>query len=120
MADSDRDVGCAVDRVENSDRISIMDKVTDQLQITIPQSLVNEFGIVPGDEMSYQSTGDAIRIVPKKPRHALDLQTRLALFDQATERQATRQRKVATAPIQSDATDRGWTRENLYHRGRAD
>lgn len=97
-----------------------MEKVTDKMQITIPKPLADEFGIAPGDEMSCQSTGDAIRVIPKKARHTLDLQTRLALFDQATERQVTRQRHAAQEPTSSSTTDRGWTREELYQRGRAD
>ena len=51
--------------------------------------------------------------VPK----ALDLETRLRLFDQATERQRRRQREDPVPPADGD---RGWTREEPYDRGARD
>jgi hypothetical protein len=44
------------------------------------------------------------------------LAARLKLFDQATERQRLRQ---ARRRGRRAAKDRGWTREELYERGRA-
>jgi hypothetical protein len=42
---------------------------------------------------------------------------RLRLFDQATARQRARETK---RPAEPPARDRGWTREELYRRGRPD
>ena len=44
-----------------------------------------------------------------------DLAMRLRLFDQATDRQRRRQQDVRLAPADGD---RGWSREDLYDRGR--
>ena len=46
----------------------------------------------------------------------LDRETRLRLFDQATERQRRRQQD---APLTPAGPDRGWSREDLYARARA-
>jgi len=46
----------------------------------------------------------------------MDVETRLRLFDAATERQRLRQ---STGRKLRAAADRGWRREDLYERGRA-
>lgn len=46
-----------------------------------------------------------------------DVQERLRLFDDATRRQ--REREARNPPMPEEA-DRGWTREDLYRRGRLD
>ena len=43
------------------------------------------------------------------------IEERLALFDQVVERQREREARRPPEPL---ATDRGWTREELYDRGR--
>jgi len=94
-----------------------MAKVTAKLQVTIPKALATQYGIEPGDEILWQAGGEAIRLVPTSLRRArLSAEERLALFDAATERQ--RQREAAGGP-RPRGKDRGWTREELYTRGRA-
>jgi AbrB family looped-hinge helix DNA binding protein len=93
-----------------------MTRVTGKFQITLPKRLVDAFGICVGDEVELVAAGDAIRIVPANAvRSGLSTQERLRLFDEATQRmQASVQENNLAA-----ASDRGWTREELYDRGRA-
>jgi AbrB family looped-hinge helix DNA binding protein len=92
-----------------------MTRVTGKFQITLPKRLVDAFGIRVGDEVELVAAGDAIRIVPANTvRSGLSTEERLRLFDEATQRmQASAKKKKM--PL---ATDRGWTREELYDRGR--
>lgn len=93
-----------------------MGKVTSKLQVTVPKAIADQYGIRPGDEIEWVAAGDTIRVVP--PGHATragDRQTRLAVFDAATERQRRRQ---AGRRKSGAALDRGWRREDLYERGR--
>jgi len=89
-----------------------MAKVTSKLQVTVPKALAERFGIAPGDEIEWEPAGDVIRVVPARRAPAPDRTRRLRLFDRATERQRERER---TGPIER-ATERGWTREELYER----
>jgi AbrB family looped-hinge helix DNA binding protein len=92
-----------------------MAKVTSKLQITLPKALAEEFGIQPGDPIEWRSAGEVIHLVPKAAqRNRVDIEERLASFDQATRRQRSRQRGKTT----SRAAERGWAREELYDRGR--
>jgi AbrB family looped-hinge helix DNA binding protein len=94
-----------------------MAKVTSKMQITIPKRLAEQVGIAPGDEIRFIAAGDGIRMVPagKRIATALSTEERLRLFRAATARQRTREKKlkVTAAP-----GDRGWTREELYTRGK--
>ena len=92
-----------------------MAKVTSKLQVTVPKALADRFGITPGDDIEWEAAGDAIRVVPARrvPRNLIA--ARLARFDQATERQRQRE-KDSPRP---QASERGWTREDLYDRSRA-
>ncbi|TAK51685.1 MAG: AbrB/MazE/SpoVT family DNA-binding domain-containing protein [Gammaproteobacteria bacterium] len=94
-----------------------MAKVTSKMQITIPKRLAEQVGIAPGDEIQFTAAGDGIRMVPagKRIATALSTEERLRLFRAATARQRTREKKtkVTAAP-----GDRGWTREELYTRGK--
>ncbi|OFV88945.1 MAG: hypothetical protein A3J75_08525 [Acidobacteria bacterium RBG_16_68_9] len=92
-----------------------MAKVTSKLQVTVPKALAERYDIEPGDEIEWEAAGDAIRVVPRRKKPAGDVPTRLKLFDQATARQRERERSNPLAP----AADRGWSREELYDRGRA-
>jgi len=92
-----------------------MAKVTSKLQVTVPKALADRYGIEPGDEIDWQAAGDAIRVVPSRKRTRRDATTRCRLFDKATDRQ--REREAAQPPAR--AAGRGWTREELYERGRA-
>jgi AbrB family looped-hinge helix DNA binding protein len=92
-----------------------MTRVTGKFQITLPKRLVDAFGIRVGDEVELVAAGDAIRIVPANGmRSELSAQERLRLFDEATQRTTTSAKKKKLPP----ATDRGWTREEIYDRGR--
>jgi AbrB family looped-hinge helix DNA binding protein len=93
-------------------------KVTSKLQVTIPKTIAERYGIAPGQEIEWLHAGDAIRVVPQSasPR-ALDRRARLEMFDQATARQLARQ--GAQTPSAKRGEDRGWTREDLYERGHA-
>lgn len=96
-----------------------MAKVTSKLQVTVPKSLARRYGIRPGDEIRFEEAGETIRVVPPAASAAeqeLDVETRLRLFDAATERQRARQ----AGRRRRAAAGRGWTREELYDRGRPD
>jgi AbrB family looped-hinge helix DNA binding protein len=93
-----------------------MAKVTSKLQITLPKRLAEQFAIRPGDDIEWMAAHDSIRVVPARGRSGrLDMGARLKLFDRATERQRRRQ---AGRRVRGAAPDRGWTREDLYDRGR--
>ena len=93
-----------------------MTRVTGKFQITLPKRLVDAFGIRVGDEVELVAAGDAIRIVPANAnRSGLSMEERLRLFDEATQRMKKRAREKKLPP----ASDRGWSREELYDRGRA-
>ena len=89
-----------------------MAKVTSKYQVSIPKALAEQLQIRPGDEIDWRIAGEELRVThAKKP---LSIEERLHLFDEATKRQATRNRR-RTRPT---AGDRGWKREDLYDRGR--
>lgn len=93
-----------------------MARVTSKLQVTVPKAIANAHGIKPGDEIVWASAGDVIRVVPAGGRRKVrDVAERLRLFDLASARQRRRQR--GARPAKTSA--RGWTREELYERGRA-
>lgn len=95
-----------------------MAKVTSKLQVTIPKAIADEYGIAPGDEIDFQPAGPQIRVVPRRAagRGRLSLAERLRLFDEARKRQRRREKKMKL-PARPPA-DRGWTREDLYTRGK--
>jgi AbrB family looped-hinge helix DNA binding protein len=99
-----------------------MSKVTTKLQLTVPKAIADKYGIRPGDEVEWVPAGETIRVVPlsrtRRSSQELSVKERLALFDQATERQREREllNKQEATSSQSDA-DRGWTREDIYIRG---
>ncbi len=94
-----------------------MAKVTSKLQVTIPKALADRYGIHPGDEIDWEPAGQFIRVVPPgRRRLRLSAVERLRMFDDATDRQRERQ---ARQPSTTGATDRGWTRDELYERGSA-
>jgi len=94
-----------------------MAKVTSKYQVTVPRKIADAYAIRPGDEIDWVPAGDVIHVIPPGKRAvALDRESRLRLFDRATERQGWR----ATAPRPMESPDRGWSREDLYDRGRVD
>lgn len=91
-----------------------MSRVTSKLQVTIPKAVADRYGITPGAEIEFEPAGDVIRVVPglrpvRSPRE------RVKLFERALARQREREAGRAVTEVQ----DRGWTREDLYDRGRA-
>lgn len=93
-----------------------MTRVTGKFQITLPKRLVDAYGIRVGDEVELVPSGDAIAIVPARAaKPVLSAEERLRHFDAATQRQRARERAV---PRKAATKNRGWTREELYTRGR--
>lgn len=92
-----------------------MSKITGKFQLTLPKRLVEAYGIRIGDEVDLLPAGESISLVPaRRARGAATSQDRLRHFDRATDRQRKRE---ATRTLKA-AKDRGWTREELYARGR--
>jgi len=103
-----------------------MSKVTSKYQVTMPKKIAESYAIRPGDEIDWVPAGDVIRVIPAGKRApGLDRETQLRLFDQATERHRKRTAmqgpspKPAAAKPQSHPRGRGWSREDLYSRGRS-
>lgn len=96
-----------------------MSKVTSKLQVTIPKRIADRYGIRPGDDIDWAEAGESIRVLPGggRPEAPGEPERRLELFDAATARQCERQADDERAP---DPAGRGWSREELYGRGRAD
>ena len=91
-----------------------MAKVTSKYQVTLPKVTAERYNIHPGDDIDWVAAGDVIRVIPPGERAvAEDFESRLRLFDQATERI---RRRSAGRPKRS--ADRGWNRKDLYKRGR--
>jgi AbrB family looped-hinge helix DNA binding protein len=92
-----------------------MARVTSKLQVTIPKAIAERYGIEPGKEIDWLPAGDAIRVVPPAGRRKqVDTRRRLELFDRATDRQRAREAERGSLRA---GDERGWTREDLYHRG---
>jgi AbrB family looped-hinge helix DNA binding protein len=90
-------------------------KVTGKFQITLPKALADQCRIRVGDELELRPVGRSIQIDKRTTHDASQLRRdRLAHFDRATARQRTRQRISRLTPTRS----RGWTRDDLYVRGR--
>ncbi len=96
-----------------------MSLVTSKLQVTLPKAIADKYQIRPGDEIEWLEAGDGIRVVPAKALPLkLSAKERLGLFDEASRRQRERE---ASGPhgTEPPGADRGWTREEIYDRGRA-
>jgi AbrB family looped-hinge helix DNA binding protein len=93
-----------------------MAKVTSKYQVTVPKVIADRYHIRPGDNIEWVPAGEAIRVIPIGKRKAPeDREMRLRIFDDATARHAKR-----GGPQKTEApADRGWTREDLYERGRS-
>jgi AbrB family looped-hinge helix DNA binding protein len=92
-----------------------MAKVTSKFQVTLPKAIADMYKIQPGDDIDWVAAGDVIRVIPPGGQSiGEDRDVRLRLFDQATERIRTRAKAQRSQPSRS----RGWTREDLYTRGR--
>jgi AbrB family looped-hinge helix DNA binding protein len=92
-----------------------MSKITGKYQLTLPKRLVDAYGIKVGDEVDLLPAGDKISLVPERQsKTSANPEERLRYFDRATERQRKRDGKRSLKLEK----DRGWTREELYRRGR--
>lgn len=90
-----------------------MARVTSKLQVTIPKAVADRYEIEPGAEIVFEPAGDVIRVIPGR-RSVDDPRKRVKLFEQALARQ--RQREAGR--VFPDVLERGWSREDLYDRGR--
>ena len=92
-----------------------MAKVTSKYQVTLPKAIADEFNIRPGDDIDWVAAGEVIRVIPPGKQVVTEgLESRLRLFDQATERLRRPAGRRNKRPH-----DRGWRREDLYTRGRS-
>lgn len=92
-----------------------MGKITSKYQVSIPKALAERLGVGPGDEIEWHLAGKELRVTPVVDGAVTtNVDERLRSFDEATKRQAKRRRGKATAA----PSGRGWTREELYVRGR--
>ncbi|MGH9422411.1 MAG: AbrB/MazE/SpoVT family DNA-binding domain-containing protein [Thermoanaerobaculia bacterium] len=89
-----------------------MARVASRLRVTIPKSLAQRYDIRPGDEIDFVATGDGLRLSPVR---SFSIETRLEIFDAAT----LRQKKRGRVRRGSVSGGRGWTRADLYKRGRS-
>lgn len=111
-----------------------MSKVTSKLQVTLPKAIADRYGVGPGSVVVFEPAGESIRVlVAREPGLAQSasgsIADKQALLQAASLRQAVRNRRhrlARTAPgrkAKPDQTakpvERGWTREELYDRGRA-
>ena len=93
-----------------------MAKVTSKYQVTVPKVIARQYGLRPGDDIDWVAAGEVIRVIPSaKQVSPQDRESKLRLFDQATKRHRRRPRE----PVAKRPKDRGWTREDLYARGRS-
>lgn len=111
-----------------------MSKVTSKLQVTLPKAIADRYGVGPGSNVVFEPAGESIRVlVAREPglgsSSGMSIADKQALLDAASLRQAVRNRrhrlastaagrKAKPGPAAKQA-GRGWTREELYDRGRA-
>jgi len=95
-----------------------MSKVTSKLQVTIPKRIAEQFSIRPGDEIDFVATAEGLRIVTaaRPDASGLSVAERLRLFEEGNERQRRRQARMKLPA--NPPTERGWTRAELYTRGK--
>jgi AbrB family looped-hinge helix DNA binding protein len=94
-----------------------MSKVTSKYQVTLPKVIAEQYDIHPGDEIQWMPAGEVIRVIPVGTALVSeDRESKLQLFDRATERH--RKRETAAKTKRPDQS-RGWRREELYIRGRS-
>jgi AbrB family looped-hinge helix DNA binding protein len=90
-------------------------KITSKYQVTVPKVIAEKYGLRPGDEIAWIASGEVIRVIPPTQQVlAEDRDSRLRLFDQATERNRRAEKRKGAPP-----RERGWARQDLYARGRS-
>lgn len=89
-----------------------MSKITAKYQLTIPRAIAQSVGLKPGDPVTWEAAGDAVRLRAESVSHekTRSVTDQLILFDLSTERADHRARLRGTATPQA----RGWSREELY------
>jgi AbrB family looped-hinge helix DNA binding protein len=87
-------------------------KLTSKYQLTLPKAAAEKIGLRPGDDVDCEPAGEIIRVRAKRPTPSRSVTDQLVLFDLATERQRHREHLHAPSP----ASERGWTRDDLYER----
>jgi len=93
-----------------------MAKVTSKFQVTMPRKIAEQYRIQPGDEIDWVAAGEVIRVIPPgKVAVSESRESQLRWFDQATDRQRRRSARRGVGR----SSDRGWSREDLYGRGRS-
>jgi AbrB family looped-hinge helix DNA binding protein len=92
-----------------------MAKVTSKFQVSIPKTLADQLHIRPGDEIDWRIACGELRIAPADASRPLSRERRLELFDLASQRQAARNKLHRP---KRPSSSRGWTRDELYDRGR--
>jgi AbrB family looped-hinge helix DNA binding protein len=94
-------------------------KVTSKLQVTVPKAVADRVGIRPGDDIEWIVDGHGMRVVLARHRRPLSAAERLQIFDEATARQEARNRSWRRSHgAKTRTADRGWTRSEIYTRGR--
>jgi AbrB family looped-hinge helix DNA binding protein len=91
-----------------------MARVTGKFQLTLPKALAEAAGIRVGDELDVERVGTRLELKVRSAGDVSPEAARLAHFDRASARR--RKRGFARAGF---TAGRGWTREELYRRGRA-
>ena len=79
-----------------------MAKITSKYQVTVPQAIAQQYGIRPGDDIEWVPAGEVIRVVLSRKKAAApeDTESKLRLFDEATERHRnTRDRLSPGGPV---------------------
>jgi len=96
-----------------------MAKVTSKLQITIPKRIAEQYGIKPGDELEFVPRTGGIQLLPQgrisEPR--LSPEERVRLFEDSMAYVDKRAEELGIKPV-ADESQRDWTREELYTRGK--
>ena len=93
--------------------------MTSKLQVTIPKVIARAHGIEPGCEVEFESADRVIHMRVLSDDEPMDAAAKLQRFDEATRRQAARNRKLARELPNLHAKRRGWSRQDLYDRGLA-
>ena len=93
-----------------------MAKVTSKYQVSIPRWLADQLNIAPGDNVEWSVAGEALRVSRVAAGAPLSVDAKLEMFDAGTRRQAARNRQTKG---RSPSGGRGWTRDELYERGRS-
>ena len=89
-----------------------MAKVTSKYQVTVPRSIADKYGIVPGTEIDWQPAGASILVTLAGSRTPVeDREARLRSFDAATERIRERSAGVKVRTPK----DRGWAGQHSCH-----